>query len=159
MRGLPPLQAAVLLATLAILGLLGSSYIDMGAAVAPSTPTSEEASNNGTTKAEVELVFSSVPLSYTLSKPSVSGGKDIVVLQSSSPVDNPSYGDVSLSSHHHSSYWLDVVWSADAREGSRHFVQVHISPSHGEEQRLSFFSSTQEMNETFDYHMERNHDE
>lgn len=150
MRGLPPLQALVLLLVLAVLGYAGSRYIDMGDPITPA-PHPETEAQDQTIEAEIELVFSSPPLSYSLTKPSVSGGEDELTLQSSTPIENPSYGNVKLVSHQPTTYWLDVVWPADAKEGAHHFVQLNINPSHGDSQQFSFFSSTSEMNETFEF--------
>ena len=161
MRGLPPFQALLLLVALTALGFAGSYYIGMGTSMSPeaSPPDTTTHEHTAEMEAEIEFVFSSLPLSYTLSKPSVNGGQDLVLLQSSSTVENPCYGTVRLVSHHLDTYWLDIVWPEDAEDGARHFVQIHISPEHGESQRFSFFGNTKDMNETFEYHTGDHHHE
>jgi len=159
MRDLPPLQAILLLIVLGIVGYAGSQYIDMGDPVSPQTLTNESASHDHSVEAEIELTFSSPPLSYRLIKPSTTGGKDLVVLQSSPPIENPSYGSVKLTAHQVSTYWLDVRWSGDPKENSNHFVQINISPSHGKSQSYAFFTSSMEMNETFEYSTGEGHHE
>ena len=168
MRGLPPFQALLLLFTLAVLGFAGSHYIGMGMGSErgngmgssnnrkppPVTPTCGDRVG-----AEIELVFSSPPLSYTLTEPSATGGEDKVVIKSSGPTENPSYGTVELVSHELTTYWLDVVWPEDAEDGAHHFVQIHISPNHGESQSFCFFSSIKDMNETFEYNTGDHHHE
>lgn len=149
----------MLLIALAILGVIGSRYIDMGAASSAQVVASETALHNNTMDAEIELIFSSPPLSYTLKKPSVTGDDEQTVFQSSAPIENPCYGEVNLVAHSVHTYWLDVVWPEDAAENTRHFVQISISPNHGEGQKFSFFNSAREMNETFEYGTGEEHHE
>ena len=151
MRGLPPLQALVLLVALGVLGFAGHHFIDMGAPTSSPLPIPTEPSQNSTIDVEIELTFSSPPLSYTLSQASESGAENKVIQSSRAPAENPSYADVSLVAHRLTTYWLDVVWPDDAAQDAHHFVQINIAPSHGEGQQFSFFSNSKEMNETFDY--------
>lgn len=159
MRGLPPFQALVLLIALTVLGFAGSQYIDMGRAISPQAPPSETTSDHHMVEAEIEFVFSSPPLSYTLTKPSATGGEDEVILRSSPSIENPSYSTVQLVSHQLTTYWLDIVWPDGAKEGAHHFVQVNVSPNHGNSQRFSFFSHSKKMSETFEYNTGDHHHE
>ena len=163
MRGVPPFQALLLLIVLAVLGFAGSRYIgmgvDAGGDINPKAPPPDTATSEHTVEAEIEFVFSSPPLSYRLTKPSETGGEDRTMLQSSSLIENPCYGTVRLVSHQLTTYWLDVVWPEDADDGAHHFVQIHISPIQGESQRFCFFSSTKNMNETFEYNSGDHHHE
>ncbi|MBT8038584.1 MAG: hypothetical protein KJO21_13700 [Verrucomicrobiae bacterium] len=151
MRGIPPLQAIILLIALGIVGYAGSQYIDMGNPIIPPVQPQQSAAEDHIVEAEIELIFSSPPHSYTLIQPSTTGEKDRVILQSSPPIDNPTYGNAELVVHRLSPYWLDIRWPEEAEPNSHHFVQIYISPSHGESQRYSFFTSSVEMNETFEY--------
>ena len=159
MRGLPPLQALLLLIALVVLGFAGSRYIAMGKAMSPQVQANDTLTDQHTIRAEIEFIFSSPPLSYTLITPSATGAEDQIILQSTSPIENPCYGTVQLVSHQLTTYWLDIVWPEDAEDGARHFVQIHISPEHGESQRFSFFSNAKDMNETFEYHTGDHHHE
>lgn len=160
MRGLPPFQALLLLIALVVLGFAGNQYIDMGKPISPKpSPPPQTTDHHHAIEAEIEFVFSSPPLSYTLKKPSVTGGEDQVILQSSSAIENPSYGNVNLVAHQLTTYWLDVVWPDTAKEGTHHFVQMNISPSHGEGQKFSFFGSSRKMSETFEYNTGGHHHE
>ena len=145
------MQALLLLITLAVIGFAGSRYIDMGYSVSHQTPPSETTIDHLTVEAEIELIFSSPPLSYTLTQPSTSGGEDEVLLRSTAIMENPYYETATLASHQLTTYWLDVVWSEEAKESEHHFVQINVSPNHGACQRYSFFSHSKEMNETFEY--------
>ncbi len=158
MKGQPPLQALLLLVLLAIAGLAGSVYISPEPPPAPPAPEPSSDTCGHTTAAEIEFIFSSKPQSYTLRKPSDKGGDGEVLLHVTTPEQNPDYRDVQLPAHGGSSYWLDVVWPADAGDGQHHIVRVNISPDHGEGAQYSFFSSTREMNETFDYTSAHSHE-
>ena len=85
MRGLPPLQALLLLIALVILGFTGRHYIGMGQArelttlVTPLLSDSTNAEKNFV-EAEIEFVFSTPPLSYSLSQPSDTGTEDKILL-------------------------------------------------------------------------------
>ena len=160
----------MLLLILTVLGFAGSQYIGMGmdndkrngtgGSNSPQTPPPEQPICGPTVTAEIELVFSSPPLSYTLTQPSATtGGEDKVVLKSSPTTDNPYYGTVRLVSHEHTTYWFDVTWPEDAESGTYHFVKIHISPNHGESQNFCFYSSMKDMNETFEYHTGDHHHE
>ena len=165
MRGFPPFQALLLLITLAVLGFAGSRYIDMGSDLAPATPAAAvavsppESTCAETVDAEIELIFSSPPLSYKLTKPSAAREADQILLEVSSPEENPSYATVQVTSHELVTYWLDVVWQEDAPSGAFHFAQIHISPDHGDSQRFCFFSTIKSMNETFEYTTGEHHHE
>ena len=159
MRSLPPFQAIVLLVVLVILGFVGSQYIDMGESINPPLSPAQTTGQLHTVEAEIELVFSSPPISYTLTKPSTTGEKNQVLFQSSSPIENPSYDTAHLVSHQLTTYWLDVIWPNDGKEDAHHFVQINISPNHGKNQRFSFFSNSKDMNETFEYHTGEHHHE
>ncbi|MCP5536911.1 MAG: hypothetical protein H7A51_11860 [Akkermansiaceae bacterium] len=158
MKGQPPIQALLLLVVLAIVGFAGSLYIDTGAPATPAAPQQANDDGEHTVEAEIEFTFSTPPQSYTLKRPSESGGEDVVLLSVASPAENPDYRDVKLVAHRDVTYWLDVVWPDDAVDGSHHFVQVSISPDHGEGQKYSFFSSSREMNETFEYNTGGHHE-
>ena len=123
------------------------------------TPPPDTPSCGPTVEAEIELVFSSPPSSYTLTQPSATGGKHNILLKSSTPTENPCYGTVELVSHELTTYWLDVAWPEDAENGTYHFVQIHISPSHGESQHFCFHGSIKDMNETFEYNSGDHHHE
>lgn len=159
MRGLPPLQALLLLIMLVVIGFAGSLYIKMGYSVSHQPPPSETTTDHLTVEAEIELIFSSPPLSYTLTQPSTSGGPDEVLLRSNGVMENPYYETATLTSHQLTTYWLDVVWPEDAKESEHHFIQINISPNHGASQRFSFFSQSKEMNETFEYSTGEHHHE
>ncbi|MGB2011172.1 MAG: hypothetical protein ACPHYF_06555 [Akkermansiaceae bacterium] len=163
MRGIPPLQAFFLLIALSLLGYVGNQYIDMDLdnSNAPSSKDPEPAALTcaPTVEAEIEFVFSSPPLSCTITQPSETGGENKQLLALSMPQDNPCYDTAELVTHGLTTYWLDVVWPEDAADGSRHFVQIYISPDHGESQRFSFYSKTRTMNETFEYHTGDHHHE
>ena len=151
MRGLPPLQALLLLIGLAVLSFAGSHYIRMNEAQSRPKPLPNGSAEGYTVEAEIEFIFSSPPVSFTLTQPSVTGGEDTILLQTSDPQENPSYETVELVSHQPTTYWLDVVWPEDAIQGAHHFVQIYISPNHGARQEFSFFSTAKGMNETFEY--------
>ena len=163
MRGLPPFQALLLLIVLVVLGFAGSHYISLGSGVVNVTsaqaPPRDKPACVPAVEAEIELVFSSPPLSYKLTQPSETGGEDQILLRSSSPVENPCYGTLQIPSHQLNTYWLDIVWPEGADDGARHFVQIHISPNHGESQQFCFFSTSKDMNETFEYHTGDHHHE
>ena len=169
MRGLPPFQALVLLLILIVLGFAGSQYIGMGmgsnrgsgmsAGPDLQTPPPDTPSCGATVEAEIELVFSSPPSSYTLTQPSATGGEDRVLLKATAPSENPRYATLQLVSHELTSYWLDVTWPEGAEDGTYHFAQIHISPNHGESQQFCFYSSIKDMNETFEYHTGDHHHE
>lgn len=163
MRGLPPFQALLLLITLALLAFAGSRYIGMGSyvssGISPQAPPADKISCEASVEAEIELVFSSPPLSYTLTKPSEISGEDEVLLRSSSPIENPCYETLQVVSHELTSYWLDVVWPEDAEDEARHFVQIYISPDHGEGKGFCFFGTAKDMNETFEYNTGDHHHE
>ncbi len=159
MRGLPPLQALLLLITLVVLGFAGSHFIGMDETRSQSAPLPDASAEEQAVEAEIEFIFSSPPLSYTLTQPSVTGGKDTILLQTSDSQENPRYETVELVSHQPTSYWLDVVWPEDAIDGAHHFVQIYISPDHGNRQGFSFFSTAKSMNETFEYSSGDHHHE
>ncbi|MGB2401826.1 MAG: hypothetical protein ACPIA7_00300 [Akkermansiaceae bacterium] len=159
MRGLPPLQALLLLVTLAALGVAGKRYIGMRDTVYQVAPTTLESTEHDSTEAEIEFVFSSPPASYTLTQPSHNGQEDKVLFTISNPTQNPCYNTVKLISHQATTYWLDVVWAEDSIDDAHHFVQIYISPVHGENKRISFFSRSKNLNETFDYSTGDHHHE
>ena len=155
MRGSPPIQALFLILTLLILGFLGSRYIRMDHSVDPTALTPEPSTApQDHTEAEIELVFSSRPVSYSLKIPGISGGENIVLFQSDPKIENPAYHDITIPSHHLTTYWLDIIWPAAPTDGARHFTQLNISPSHGAGKSISFWCGSEEMNETFDYNTE-----
>ena len=159
MRGSPPIQALFLILTLLILGFLGSRYINMKDLSGALPPASETATTpQDHTEAEIELIFSSSPISYTLKIPSNQGGEPIVVVQSNTEIENkienPAYHDITIPSHHLTTYWLDIIWKDDPTSTTKHFVQINISPSHGEGKNISFWSDSKELTETFDYSTE-----
>ena len=151
MQGLPPLQALVLLVVLSLLGFAGKIFIGVGEYKNPEKPAPKTATSVETVTAEIELVFSSPPTSYKLVRPSDSGGEDIILLQSSKVADNPCYGNVTLTAHELLTYWLDVRWPDEPGENSQHFVQIQISPDHGESRKFAFYTSYKGIDETFDY--------
>ncbi|MBT8045462.1 MAG: hypothetical protein KJO79_10970 [Verrucomicrobiae bacterium] len=159
MKGQPPLQALLLLVVLVIVGMVGIAYIDTGMPTIPPAPQAVETKGEATVNAEIELVFSSMPLSYTLKKPADGGGDAEVLLRVDSPTQNPDYGEVKLVAHRDATYWLDVVWPDDAADTAYHLVKVSIFPSHGEGQQYSFSSQSRKMNETFDYNTGEHDDE
>ena len=159
MRGLPPLQALLLLVTLAALGVAGKRYIGMENTVYQVAPITAENTAHDFTEAEIEFVFSSPPASYTLTQPSHNGQDDKVLLSISNATENPCYETVRLISHQATTYWLDVVWAEDNIDDAHHFVQICISPVHGENKRFSFFSRSKNLNETFEYSTGDHHHE
>ena len=159
MRGLPPLQALLLLITLVILGFAGRSYIRMEETSSQPTPIADTNVENRFVEAEIEFIFSSPPLSYTLTHPSANGEANQVLFETTECTQNPCYEIVKLVSHQPTSYWLDVVWPKDAENGEHHFVQIYIAPNHGDHQRFSFFTTTNSINETFDYNTGDHHHE
>jgi len=156
MRGSPLLQALILLLALISLGVAGHRFIQMEpsrTSAAASETTSPEPSETQV-EAEIELTFSTPPISYQLKRPSTQGSDEIAVLtnpQTSQAIENPAYADAVIPSHQLTTYWLDVVWAKTPPENSRHFVTINLSPSNGQSQRFSFSSDSAEMNETFDY--------
>lgn len=151
MRGSPPTQALALLTTLIILGLLASRYLDTGTPAGTTEPDhSETFEYNHPVNVDVELVFSSPPLSYALKKPSPVGGEAKVAMRSTSNIENPSHGSAILEAHKHIAVWLDVIWPEDPGEGRHHFVQITMTPESGEEKKYAFFSHSREMNETME---------
>ena len=76
MRGLPPLQALLLLIVLAVLSFAGSHYIGMNEAQSRPKPLPNGSAEGYTVEAEIEFIFSSPPVSFTLTQPSVTGGED-----------------------------------------------------------------------------------
>lgn len=157
MRGLPPLQALLLLIALAVLGLAGKSYIGTGTAVSKVAATPIISEQNDTIEAEIQFTFSSPPASYTLTQPGVTGKADKVLLDRSQPRENPCYETIHFISHQAVSYWLDVVWPEDCVDGAHHFVQIHISPVHGQSKRFSFYSRSKSINETIEYDCGEHH--
>ena len=151
MRGQPPFQAIVLLIVLAALGFAGSQYISNDKSVSVSQLKPPEASEGKNIDAEVELVFSSPPLSYQLIKPSKTGKEDTLLLEFSKPTENPCYGDIQLTANQLSIYWLNVRWKDKPDTNTHHFVRINISPSHGESRSYTFFTSYRGLDETFEY--------
>ena len=158
MRGLPPLQALLLLVALAVLGAAGRGFIDTGETVSEVAPPPTTCDDHETVEAEIKFIFSSPPDSYTLTQPSVTGEADQVLLNKPRPTENPCYEIVNLLVHQPGSYWLDVVWPEDSLDGAHHFVQVYISPIHGQSESFSFYSNSKSMNETFEYDGGEHHD-
>lgn len=152
MRGSPPLQALILMVTLFLLGWLGHCFIQVKHPQATDRQITELAPNasHDQEEAEIELTFSSLPLSYTL-KNYTSDNEVKVVLESDAVVENPSYHEVVIPSHSETSYLLDVTWAEAPLSGTRHFVKIHISPLNGQAQSFSLLTSSQEMQESFDY--------
>jgi len=163
MRGIPPVQALFIVILLAILGFAGNRYIAMGEHEAEDNKPQQAALKNPTcsptVEAEIELVFSSTPSSYRLSQPSETGEGENVLLYSSEPIENPSYDMAEVVSHGLATYWLDVTWAEQPGHGKHHFVQIHISPTLGEDKQFHFYSGNKEMNETFDYSTGHHHHE
>lgn len=157
MRGSPILQAVVLLFVMLVAGLLGRSYLAAGHQPATATPPKpENPDHEHTVEAEVELVFSSAPLSYTLRKsPIDSAGEPIVLLRGERPEENPVYHDIQVDAHGTVTYWLDVTWSAAPAAGGRHFVQVKLSPNYGAEAQVSYSTSGETIQQAFDHGHER----
>lgn len=152
MRGLPPIQALLLLIILCCLGAVGSHYIGLGVADTPTEKPLGPVTSDEVIEAEVELVFSSPPESYSLSQPPASTGEpDKVMLESSNLTENPCYGDVNIMAHRVSTYWLHVRWQNEAAENTQHFVRINISPSYGKSRSFTYFSGSKEIDETFDY--------
>ncbi len=114
-------------------------------------PVANTNADRGVVEAEIEFIFSSPPLSYTLTQPSTDGDENQVVLTTTNSTENPSYEIVQLVSNQSTTYWLDVLWPDDAIKGEHHFVQISIAPNHGDHKRFSFFTTTKSINETFDY--------
>lgn len=69
MRGLPPLQALLLLIVLAVLSFAGSHYIGMNEAQSQPRPLPNASAEGHTVEAEIEFIFSSPPVSFTLTQP------------------------------------------------------------------------------------------
>lgn len=158
MRGLPPLQALLLLITLVILGFAGRSYIRMDETNNQPAPVAKTNVESRIVEAEIEFIFSSPPLSYTLTQPSADGEENQVLLTTTDSTENPCYEIVQLVSNQSTTYWLDVVWPEAATNGGHHFVQIYIAPNHGDHQRFSFFATTKSINETFDYNTGDHHE-
>ena len=159
MRGLPPFQALLLLVVLTVLGFAGSRFIGLGVVSTPKPSVPEPETTDKTVEVEIEFVFSSPPLSYKLIKPSSTGEADVVLLESSNISENPCYGSVKLNAHSISSYWLDVRWADEPTENAQHFVQISISPSHGEGQKFAYYTGFKGIDETFEYSTEGNQHE
>lgn len=151
MRSLPPFQALLLLIVLTVLGFAGSRYISLELTPSAEAAPTEPETSDETVEAEIEFVFSSPPLFYKLIRPSTTGGKDAILLESSNITENPCYGNLPLTAHHVSTYWLDVRWRDDPAENSKHFVHINISPSHGESRAYAYFSDQKAIEEAFDY--------
>jgi len=152
MRGSPIIQALILLCIFLPLGYLGKIYIQIDQKPTVST-TSEIPKNlaHDFVEAEIELTFSSPPVSYELKRLLPNSSSEISILKQSSEIENPSYEDVALPSHHMTTYLLDIVWYQEPSEGSRHFIQINISPTYGEPKSLSFTTHSKDLLETFEY--------
>lgn len=153
MRGSPITQALILLCTLLALGVLGKFYIQVNhQPVTPGAhPVALETLELDLVGAEVQLTFSSPPISYELKRLSSDNSSEISVLKQSAHIENPSYEDVHLPSHQVTTYLLDVIWPQAPDTGSRHFAQINISPSYGIQATLSFTTHSKDMLETFEY--------
>jgi len=165
MRGSPLVQALFLLLVIIVVGYAGHHIIQ------DDTPNNDKLSSsdgnkvsnrsqdeNGThamVDAEVELTFSSPPISYSLKE--ISGDKADkhplfhCIAEKGTILENPSYHDVTIRSHDAMTYWLDVTWANEPPENTRHFVTITLSPNEGEPRSFSYFTSTQSLEETFDY--------
>jgi len=157
MRGSPILQVVVLLIVMLAAGLLGKSYLDHGhqPGVA-ATPDPKAQKQTNTVDAEVEVVFSSPPLSYSLRKsPIDSSGEPVVLVSGDQPEENPVYHDLKIDAHSAVTYWLDVTWASAPAEGARHFVQVKLSPSYGSEVQVSYSTTGEKIQQAFDHGHER----
>ncbi len=151
MRGLPPFQALLLLIILTALGFAGSHFIGLGIVTTPIAPATQTETSTEVIEAEVELVFSSPPLSYKLIQAPATEGDGDVLLQSTKITENPTYGSVEIIAHSVMTYWLEVRWPEEPAENSQHFVRINISPSHGESQAYAYFTGYKEIDETFEY--------
>ena len=154
MRGSPPFQALILMVTLLLLGWLGKSFIEVKHSSANDrqvtivSPTADYDQD----EAEIELTFSSLPLSYKLKHYADSSNSTVTtVLESGTEIENPSYHTAVIPSHSKTAYLLDVTWAEAPQSGTRHFVQVYISPINGQAQSFSLLTSSKEMQESFDY--------
>ena len=169
MRGAPLLQTLLLFLTLLGLGISGYLFLhrDLGSDRSDHRGGSKQAvttaSHVPTVDAEIEILFSTPPISYRLTRPNLADPKNPVLVMSSSEkeeIENPSYSDVQIPVNQLSSYWLDVTWKNDPEENSLHFVKITLSPSLGPAQSFTFSCDSREMNETFDYTpQEHSHDE
>ncbi|MGJ8676072.1 MAG: hypothetical protein ACSHX0_01000 [Akkermansiaceae bacterium] len=157
MRGSPPLQALILLVSLLLLGWLAKDFIRSENISASGVQIAQQISeqqviDHTVVDAEIELTFSSLPLSYELRRYADAGsGAEISLLKGSSDIGNPSYHNVSIPSHRDTTYLLDVVWASEPEPDARHFVSIHISPVNGDPAHLSLISHLKNMEETFDY--------
>ncbi|BDS07484.1 hypothetical protein NT6N_25240 [Oceaniferula spumae] len=153
MRGSPIFQTVVLLLAMLVAGLLGKSYLDHSHQL-DKTKAAPKAKNHDATnvvEGEVEMVFSSAPLSYTLRKsPIDSDGAPEVLLKGDRPEENPIYGEIRLDAHSAVTYWLDVIWAEEPAEGSRHFVQFKLSPNYGNEIQVAFSTAGKKIEQAFD---------
>jgi len=169
MRGAPLQQAFFLLLTLLGLGVAGYSFLHhdiqseqtealRAAEVKGASSSSAQVSM---VDAEVELTFSSPPVSYQLRRLNAEE-KPIPVASSSAEeeIENPAYVDASLPAHQMTTYWLDVTWPDAPAENALHFVKITLSPSFGKTESFSFSCDSRAMNETFDYtNEEHSHDD
>lgn len=159
MRGSPITQALILLCTLLTLGFLGKIYLrgnhpsgTPAATTAPDTTSAALPSDqHDLVEAEIQLTFSSPPISYELKRLSPDNSSEISVLKQSPPTENPSYEDTHLPSHQVATYLLDIIWEHAPETGSRHFAQINISPAYGQQASLSFTTHSKDMLETFEY--------
>ena len=89
MRGSPPFQALILMVTLFLLGCLGSSFIKVKSSLPHDKKITQASSNADVdqTEAEVELTFSSPPISYELKRYTDSSSTEVSVLGSAAEVE------------------------------------------------------------------------
>ena len=153
MRGSPIARALIMLGILIVSGVTGYLYIQNN------TPPQKQARVKKpsekpelkTVEVEIELTFSSTPISYEIKKIISESNTEVAILHDSSEMENPSYHDIQIPSHSMATYLLDVSWKEAPEESSRHFAQITISPAYGNEQVISFITHSATMMETFDY--------
>jgi hypothetical protein len=161
MRGSPLIQAFGILISLLLLGVVGQRFIAAdGNDPSPSSGASTQDKTTATSnteqtviEAEIELTFSTPPLSCTLKYLTENHPtpKEVTIFQINHISENPLYQNVSIPSHALTTYWLDVTWPNDPPENAQHFVSLTLSPNQGDPKQFSFHSTTENLNETFDY--------
>ena len=151
MRGSPLIQSLALLLAILTLGFAGKKFIAMDSQTVPVddlvgiTPTE----GSTTTDAEIEISFSTPPVSYSLKR--LVGEDEVPIFKLSDDIENPSYHECALPDHQVTTYWLDIVWPDAPAENAQHFVRITLSPVNGESGSYSFNTTSAELNETFDY--------
>ena len=162
MRGSPLIQAFSILIALTLLGLAGKWFITMDSGLSEtkksdeSNPTTQN--SHTSVEAEIELTFSSLPLSYSLKRLDAKNDQPndsaIIIFKNKKTdvaIENPNYHDVNLPGHTLTTYWLDVIWPSPPAENSQHFIRITLSPVNGEAKSFTFSTTSSDLNETFDY--------